>query len=90
MPSSLELAAWHQVPDVEFRLSRLPQELMASQEYFDRVGDNNSVWIRQVFGEVIGHTPTALEFDQWMRRFADVRYSRMEVLKQMQSVADSR
>ena len=88
-PSSLELAAWHQVPDVEFRLSRLPHELMASQEYFDRVGDNNSVWIRQVFGEVIGRTPTALEFDRWVRRFADVRYSRMEVLKQMQSVADS-
>ena len=59
---------------------------MASQEYFDRVGDNNSVWIRKVFGEVIGRTPSALEFDQWMRRFADVRYSRMEVLKQMKSV----
>lgn len=87
-PSSLELAAWHQVPDVEFRLSRLPHELMASQEYFDRVGDNNSVWIRQVFGEVVGRTPTALEFDQWIRRFADVRYSRMELLKQLQSVTD--
>ncbi|MGB0597314.1 MAG: YbaY family lipoprotein [Rubripirellula sp.] len=85
-PSSLELAAWHQVPDVEFRLTQLPLELMASQEYFDRVGDNNSVWIRKVFGEVIGRTPSALEFDQWMRRFADVRYSRMEVLKQMKSV----
>ena len=85
-PSALELAAWHQVPDVEFRLAQLPLELMASQEYFDRVGDNNSVWIRKVFGEIIQRTPSALEFDQWMRRFADVRYSRMEVLKQMKSV----
>jgi len=88
-PSSLELAAWHQIPDVEFRLSRLPLELMASQEYFDRIGDNNSLWIRKIFGEFFGRTPTALEFDQWIRRFADVRYSRMEVLKQAQSVAGS-
>jgi len=89
-PSSLELAAWHQVPDVEFRLTRLPHELMASQEYFDRVGDNSSVWVRKVFGEVFGSTPTALEFDQWMRRFANLGYSRMEVLNQMQSVVESR
>jgi len=88
-PTSMELAAWHQIPDVEFRLSRLPLELMASQEYFDRVGNNNAVWIRKTFGEIIGRTPSALEFDQWMRRLADVRYSRMEVLNQMQSVAKS-
>lgn len=86
-PSSIELAAWHQVPDVQFRLTQLPIELMASQEYFDRVGNNNLVWMRQVFGEVIGHTPSALELDQWMRRFADLRYSRMELLRQMKSVA---
>ncbi len=89
-PSAMELAAWHQVPDIDYRLSRLPLELMGSQEYFDRVGDNNLVWTRQVFGEIIGHTPAALELDQWMRRFADLRYSRTEVLNQMQSVADSR
>jgi len=86
----MELAAWHQVPDVEFRLTRLPLELMASQEYFDRVGDNNLVWTRQVFGEIIGHTPAAVELDQWMRRFAELRYSRTEVLNQMQSVATGR
>ena len=89
-PSAMELAAWHQVPDVEFRLTRLPLELMASQEYFDRVGDNNLVWTRQVFGEIIGHTPAAVELDQWMRRFAELRYSRTEVLNQMQSVATGR
>jgi uncharacterized lipoprotein YbaY len=86
-PSAMELAAWHQVPDIELRLQRLPLELMASQEYFDMVGNNNVVWIRKVFGEVIGRTPTALELDQWMRRFADVRYSRMEVLNQMKSIS---
>ena len=43
--------------------------------------------IRKVFGEIIGRTPSALEFDQWMRRFAELRYSRMEVLNQMQSIS---
>lgn len=86
-PSALELAAWHQVPDVENRLRRLPLELMASQEYFDRVGDNNSVWIQKVFTEIVGRQPTALEFDQWMRRLAELRYSRMQVLTQMQSMS---
>lgn len=87
-PSAVEIAAWHQIPDVQFRLSRLPLELMASQEYFDMVGNNNSVWIRKTFGEVIGRTPSALEFDQWMRRFADLRYSRLEVLNQMKSISN--
>lgn len=86
-PSSMEIAAWHQVPDVDFRLNRLPLELMASQEYFDRAGNNNLVWVRQVFGEVIRHTPSALELDQWMRRFGELRYSRTELLNQMQSVS---
>ncbi len=86
-PSAMELAAWHQIPDIEYRLTRLPLEIMGSQEYFDLVGDNNVVWVRKVFGEILGRTPSALELDQWMRRFSELRYSRMELLNQMKSVA---
>ncbi|KAA5540915.1 PDZ domain-containing protein [Roseiconus nitratireducens] len=88
-PSAMELAAWHQVPDTQYRLSRLPLELMGSQEYYDRTGNNNLVWVRQVFGEVIGRTPTALELDQWMRRFSELGYSRTTLLEQMKSITKS-
>jgi uncharacterized lipoprotein YbaY len=86
-PSNIELAAWHQLPDIDYRLGRMPLELMASQEYFDLVGNNNVVWVRNVFNEVIGRVPSSTELDQWMRRFGELRYSRMELLNQLQSVA---
>jgi uncharacterized lipoprotein YbaY len=86
-PTTIELAAWQQLPDIDYRLGRMPLELMASQEYYDLVGNNNVVWVRTVFNEVIGRVPSTTELDQWMRRFADLRYSRMELLNQLQSVA---
>lgn len=89
IPSAMELAAWHQAPDINYSLSKLPLQLMGSQEYFDMVGNNNVVWIKKVFGEIIGHPPSSLELDQWMRRFAELRYSRMGVLNQMQSIKPS-
>lgn len=84
-PSSIELAAWQQLPDIQYRLSTLPLELMGTQEYFDRAGDNNAIWVEKVFREIVGREPTATELDQWMRRFADLRYSRMELLRQLNS-----
>ncbi|WP_197231913.1 YbaY family lipoprotein [Novipirellula artificiosorum] len=86
-PTPMEIAAWHSVPDPEYRMSRLPNELMATQEYFDRCGHNNVAWLERVFSEVIGHVPTAYEQQQWMARYAEVRYSRTEVLNQMSMVA---
>ncbi len=85
-PSTVELAAWTQFPDVEYRLANAPLELMAAQEYFDRVGNNNTVWLRAVFGEILGRAPTPIEEEQWMRRYAQVGYSRMEVLRQLKQV----
>jgi uncharacterized lipoprotein YbaY len=87
IPSAIELAAWHQIPDIEYRLGRLPLELMGCQEYYDIVGNNNVVWLRKVFTEVIGRAPSAPEIDQWMRRFSELGYSRMELLNQLQSVS---
>ncbi|TWU10034.1 hypothetical protein Poly21_53670 [Allorhodopirellula heiligendammensis] len=83
----MEIAAWQAVPDPDFRLRRLPIELMATQEYFDRCGNNNVAWLERVFTEVIGHVPSAYEQEQWMARYAEVRYSRTEVLNQMSIVA---
>jgi uncharacterized lipoprotein YbaY len=87
LPSAIELAAWHQLPDIEYRLGRLPLELMGCQEYYDMVGNNNVVWLSKVFTEVIGRAPSAAEQDQWMRRFAELGYSRTELLNQLKSVA---
>ncbi|MCR9295505.1 MAG: YbaY family lipoprotein, partial [bacterium] len=59
--SSIELAAWHQLPDIQIRLGTMRLELMASQEYYDRVGNNNLVWAENVFREIVGRDPSAAE-----------------------------
>lgn len=86
-PTSLELAAWQQLPDIEFRITTMPLEIMAAQEYYDLTGNNNLVWMERVFKEVIGRSPNTQELDQWMRRFAELRYSRMELLRQLSAQA---
>ena len=82
-PTSIELAAWYQTPDVAYQLTRLPLELMAAQEFFDRTGNNRAAWMQRVFAEIIGRAPSAGEMDLWMRRFADLRFSRTELLNQL-------
>lgn len=82
-PTSIELAAWYQAPDVGYQVQRLPMELMAGQEYFDRTGNNRAGWVQRVFTEVIGRPPSGGELDLWMRRFAELRYSRTELLSQL-------
>jgi uncharacterized lipoprotein YbaY len=82
-PTSLELAALHTMPGIQDRLSRMPLELMAAQEYFDLVGNNNLAWLDRVFQTLLGRRPSQLEMDQWMRRFAELRFSRTELLRQL-------
>lgn len=85
LPTSVELAAWYQTPDLGFRVQRLPMELMATQEFYDRMGGNDYAWLQRVFQEVAGKQPSSFEMDSWMRRFSELRYSRMELLNQLQA-----
>ncbi len=86
-PTPVELAVWQQMTDTQYRLADLPVELMGSQEYYDRVGNNNVVWLERVFAEMLGRNPSATEMDQWMRRFGELRYSRTELLRQLKMVS---
>ncbi len=65
----------------------MQQQFLGSQEYFDRTGNNNIVWMERVFTEITGRVPTAAEMDQWMRRFASVSYSRSEILRELTTAA---
>ncbi len=85
-PTSVELAVWLQTPDIDYRLANLPFELMGAQEYFDRVGNNNLVWMRTAFADVVGREPSSAELDQWMNRFSQLGYSRVELLRQLKQV----
>ncbi len=84
-PSTLELAALRATPGIETRLDQMPLELMAAQEYFDMTGNNDLVWLETVFQVIVKKRPTQTELDQWMRRYADLRYSRTELLRQLYS-----
>ncbi len=82
-PSSMEMAAWYHSGDISDRLQRIAVELIATQEYFNRFGGSNSRWLQQAFTEIIGHRPSATETELWMRRFAELGYSRTELLNQL-------
>lgn len=82
-PSYLELAALRSTPGIMDRLSTMPLDLMAAQEYFDAAGNNNRVWLEAVFQEIVKRPPTQVELDQWMQRYASLGYSRMELLRQL-------
>lgn len=89
-PTAGELAALRFSPNIQSRLSSLPIEMMAAQEYYDASGNNNQVWLQKVFTTIVGKPPTAAEFDQWNRRLAEVRNSRTELLRQLTLVAPRR
>lgn len=89
-PTTLELAALRQTPGIETRIDTLPIELMAAQEYFDLVGNNNLIWLETVFQKVLGRKPTARELDQWNQRYAELRFSRTELLRQLNAQAARR
>lgn len=86
-PTAVELAVWQQMGDLQYRVADLPIEMMGSQEYFDRVGNNNLVWLEQVFAQLLGRNATQAELDQWMRRFGELRYSRTELLRQLKQAS---
>lgn len=89
-PTVGELAALRFSPNIQNRLSTLPIEMMAAQEYYDASGNNNQVWLEKVFTTIVGKPPTPQEFDVWNRRMAELRNSRTELLRQLYSVAPRR
>ena len=56
---------------------------MASQEYFDLARNDRDFWLTNVFGVIVGRQPSQAEITQWKQRFADLRFSRTEVLRQL-------
>ena len=82
-PYSMEMAAFMVSPNPQAEVDVLPLNLMAGQQYYDAVGNNNTMWITSVFQQIIGRQPTIVERDQWLRYFNDLRGSRMEVLRQL-------
>ncbi|MEM8735896.1 MAG: hypothetical protein AAGG44_16830, partial [Planctomycetota bacterium] len=83
-PKPLEKAVFRSQGIVD-RIDEFPLELMAAQEYFDRAGNNDRVWLDAVFREIVGKAPNREEFDAWMRRYESLRFSRMELLRQLNS-----
>jgi uncharacterized lipoprotein YbaY len=84
-PRPTEMAAWYNTCGVDNdRIRQLPLQLMASDEYYNRSGGNNVDWLRSVFRRIVGHAPTNTEVNLWMRRFDDLRNSRMELLRQLE------
>ncbi len=86
-PTFLELAALRATPGIANHIRDMPLELMAAQEYFDAAGNNNSMWLEKVFQEIVQRRPTQSEHQQWMQRYADLRFSRTELLRQLNSQA---
>lgn len=86
-PQPIELAVLHNTPSINERLRTFPLELMAGQEYFDAAGNNNQVWFEKVFEEIVKKRPSDAELAQWMQRYAELGYSRTELLRQLYSQA---
>ena len=86
-PLPVELAALRLTPGIESRLESLPLDIMAGQEYFDAAGNNNTVWLERVFAQIVKRPPTTTELQQWLQRFAELRNSRTDLLRQLYSVA---
>jgi len=84
-PYYIEHATLLMDPQLENRLRSLPLDLMASQEYYDAVGNNDTAWITQIFEEMVGRKPLASELENWRRRFSDLRFSRSSLLTQLDS-----
>jgi hypothetical protein len=89
-PTNGELAALQFVPNMQTKLSRLPIELMAQQEFYDRAGNTNQAWLQQVFARIVGKQLTQTEYDQWNRRLSDLGNSRTALLDQLYTVAPRR
>ncbi len=82
-PTSGELAALRVSPNIQSRLSTLPIEMMAAQEYYDAAGNNNQVWLQKVFFTIVGKQPSPAEFNEWNQRLAQLGNSRTALLRQL-------
>ena len=82
-PNVIELAALRQSTDLQSTLASLPITLMANQEYFDLAGNNNPLWLENVFNVIVQRQPSPTELTQWMKRYADLRYSRTQILNEL-------
>lgn len=82
-PNDIELVALLMSPTQTTDPESMAVSLMASQQYYDAVGNNNTAWMTQVFQQIIGRPPTTQERDQWLKYFSDLRGSRVEVLRQL-------
>ncbi len=82
-PTDLETAAFVVSANPVAELEMLPINLLAGQQYYDAVGNNNAAWVTSVFQQIIGRQPTFDEREQWLRRFSDLRGSRVELLRQL-------
>jgi uncharacterized lipoprotein YbaY len=82
-PSDIEIAAFSVSPTASLDLEALPINLMASQQYYDAVGNNDNIWITSVFQKIIGRPPTPQESAQWLQYFGELRGSRVELLRQL-------
>ncbi len=83
-PNIMEQLAWRQHAD---QLDSMPTELMASQEFFDRTGNNSQVWVQAVFNDIVGKPPTQSELNQWLVHLASLRNSRTAMLNHLQEAA---
>jgi uncharacterized lipoprotein YbaY len=86
-PSVVELAVWTSSNNGQNQYRDVQLEVLGSQEYFDRVGNNNVVWLQRVFSEMLGRNASSDEMNQWMRRFSELGFSRTELLKQLKRVS---
>lgn len=86
-PTAIELAALHATPGISNRLDTLPLDILGGQEYFDAAGNNNVVWLEKVFAEIVQRRASAQELEQWMQRYAQLRFSRTELLRQLYAQA---
>ncbi len=89
-PFPLEWVTWTMTPGASDRIASLPLELMASQEYFDKVGNSNPLWFASIFQSILGKRPSQREVAEWMRRFAEVGNSRTELLRQLYTQASAK
>jgi uncharacterized lipoprotein YbaY len=87
-PSPAELAAARILGnDLKTLTDRLPLKLMASAEYFDLARNDNDFWLNNVFGVIVGRQPSPAEMTRWKQRFAELRHSRTELLRQLHQQA---
>ncbi|MFO1065791.1 MAG: YbaY family lipoprotein [Pirellulales bacterium] len=81
-PSQLEIAALMASP-ISMDADAIPIQLMSSQQYYDMLGNNDTLWLTNVFQQVIGRQPSQDELNRWTIEFARLRGSRTDLLREI-------